>query len=236
MRKPMPETPKPQPQQPEDREAGAPSKRTPASARPARPARRRGAKPRRLIDTRGPEPGDAVEDIQLTVGRIGAPHGVNGELRLVLLTDEPNHLQEIDHVYLGDSEEPVALQGLRFHSDSALIFLEGIETPEAARKLGGLTVKIDGRDAKPLEEGEYFLYQLIGLRAITPDGDDIGVVVDLIETAAHDVLVIAPDGSSTGPSTGDLLIPNHPSYVHEITPDEGVIVVTKPVYPDDEPT
>jgi len=230
----MPDSP--QPDRNHD-EAGAPTNETPAPARSGRSLRRRPSKPRRLIDTAGPEPTDAVENIRLAVGRIGAPHGVDGELRMILLTDEPEHLLEIDHVYLGASDDPVSLQGIRFHGDSALIFLDGVEAPEDARKLGGLPVRIDGKDAKPLEDGEYFLYQLIGLRAITPDGDDLGVVVDLIETAAHDVLVIAPDGSSAATTTsGDLLIPNHPTYVHEIKPDEGVIVVTRPIYTGESPS
>lgn len=153
---------------------------------------------------------------------------------MVLLTDEPDHLLALEHLYLGNSDTPVSIAGIRFHAGAALLSLEGVDTPEDARKLGGLAVKIDGTDAKPLEEGEYFLYQLIGLRATTQDGNDVGVVVDLIETASHDVLVIAPDGSGTGAAKReDLLIPNHPVYVHEINPEEGVIVVTKPVYSDE---
>lgn len=153
---------------------------------------------------------------------------------MALLTDVPDHLLELDHVYLGNSDEPVSLESVRFHGDLALVSFNGVNTPEDARKLGGLVVKIDGSDAKPLEEGEYFIYQLIGLRAITPEGDDIGVVVDLMETGANDVLVVAPDAGGSAPnSAADLLIPNHPVYVHEINPAEGVIVVTKPVYPED---
>lgn len=214
--------------------AGAPNQGTPASARPAR---RPKPNPRRLIDTRGPEPTDPIDAVRLTVGRIGGPHGLNGEVRMALLTDAPDHLLELDHVYLGNSDGPIKLDSIRFHGDQALVSFDGVNTPEDARKLGGLVVKIDGSDAKPLEEGEYFIYQLIGLRAITLEGEDVGVVVDLMETGANDVLVIAPDGSSSASNqAGDLLIPNHPVYVHEINPTEGVIVVTKPVYPEDVPS
>jgi 16S rRNA processing protein RimM len=214
-----------------ENKAGVPDQGTPASTRLAR---RPKSNPRRLIDTRGPEPTDAIDAVRLTVGRIGGPHGLGGEMRMALLTDVPDHLLELDHVYLGNSDEPVSLESVRFHGDLALVSFNGVNTPEDARKLGGLVVKIDGSDAKPLEEGEYFIYQLIGLRAITPEGDDIGVVVDLMETGANDVLVVALDGGGSAPnSAADLLIPNHPVYVHEINPAEGVIVVTKPVYPED---
>jgi len=158
------------------------------------------------------------------VGVISAPHGIHGELKLKILTDHPEHLATLTRVYLGDSPSPTRLRGVRFNNDQALISLEGIDNPEDARALGGLPVKIAGTDARPLEEGEYFLFQLIGLSAQTPDGAPLGTVTDLIETGAHDVLVIT---TSTG---GELLVPNHPHDVREIAPESGRIVIDPPVY------
>jgi 16S rRNA processing protein RimM len=214
-------------------DAGAPKTGAPASSRPAR--RRRGApKPRRLIDTRGPEPGDSVEDVRLTVGVILGSHGIQGELRMSLLTDNPEHLLGIEQVYLGDSDEPVRLDAIRFPAEGALIFLHGVDTPEAARALRGTPVRIAGSEAAPLEEGEVFLYQLIGLKAVTLDGAELGVVVDLIETGANDVLVIAPEGSRASRSpANEILIPHHRAYVHEVDPKGGRIVVTRPVFTDE---
>ncbi|HEV2127824.1 MAG TPA: ribosome maturation factor RimM [Thermomicrobiales bacterium] len=215
-------------------DAGAPSSAALASSRS--PRRRRGSSgaPKRLIDMQGPDPDAKVEDIRLTVGMLVGSHGVQGELRMTLQTDAPEHLLEIERVYLGDSDTPTALEGVRFHGDSALIFLEDVETPEEAKALRGTPVRIAGSDARPLEEGEYFYYQLVGLRAVTPEGDTLGVVVDMIETGAHDVLVIAPEGSRASRSpASEVLIPHHESYVHEVDPKAGTIVVTKPVYSDE---
>ncbi len=167
----------------------------------------------------------------MTVGVILGSHGVQGELRMSLLTDHPDSLLDLDHVYLGDSDEPTALDGVRFHGDGALIFLDGIETPEAAKDLRGTPVRIDGADARPLEAGEYFYYQLVGLKASTPEGEHLGEVVDIIETGAHDVLVIAPEDSRASRSpAGELLIPHHSSYVLDVDPEAGTITVVKPVY------
>jgi 16S rRNA processing protein RimM len=149
---------------------------------------------------------------------------VSGELKLKLLTDHPEHLPTVKQVYLGDSDSPTAMRSIRFQNDQALILLEGVDTPEAGKLLGGLKVKIAGADARPLEEGEYFLYQLIGLRALSGDGTHIGTVTDLIETGANDVLVITPE---TG---ADILVPNHPRYVLDIVPEDGRITVELPVY------
>ena len=226
----MPESPK---ARKPSGEAGAPKSGAPASSRPGQ--RRRGApKPRRLIDTKGPDPNASIEDVRLTVGVIVGTHGVRGEMRMTLLTDAPDHLLEIDEVYLGDSDTPTVLDGVRFHGEGALILLAGMETPEDAKALKGTPVRIAGTDARPLEEDEYFLFQLIGLRASTPEGDELGVVVDLIETGAHDVLVIAPEGTRASRSpANELLIPNHRTYVHEIDPEAGTIIVSKPVYSDE---
>ena len=196
--------------------------------------RRKSAAPKRLIDTQGPDPSTPVDDVRLTLGVISGPHGVQGEMRMTLHTDVPEQLLDLEQVYLGDSDEPVALEGVRFHGDVALIFLDGVETPEEVKDLRGTPIRIEGRDARPLEEDEYFFYQLVGLRARTPEGRELGIVVDLIETGAHDVLVIAPEGSRPSRSpASEVLIPHHREFVHDVDPVAGIIVVTPPVYADD---
>jgi len=195
--------------------------------RPATPRRRKGQPlPRTLIETSGPDPDTPLEDVRLTVGTLAGTHGVRGELKMRLLTDDPEHLQTVKRVYLGDDETPTRLKGIRFHKGMALVTLAGITTPEAGAELAGLPVRIAGTDARPLEEGEYFLFQLIGLKARTEDGAPLGTVTDLIETGAHDVLVIGerPDAPD------DLLVPNHPEFVLDINPDEGTIIIRPPVY------
>lgn len=143
-----------------------------------------------------------------------------------ILTDDPDNLGKVSTVFLGERDTPIALESIRFTNDGALVKLGGTDTPEDAVKLSGLAVKIAGSDARPLEEGEYFLFQLIGLQAELEDGTPAGTVTDLIETGAHDVLVIGqrPDSSD------DLLVPNHPEFVLEIDPSNNRIVIRPPEY------
>lgn len=199
--------------------------RKPLRARKTAPARKT-ERPaaRTLIDTAGPNPDASLDGIRLTIGVIGGTHGVHGELKLKLLTDHPEHVTTIRKVYLGESDTPTALESVRFQGDQALIQLEGVTTPEQGKLLGGLKVRIDGTDAKPLEEGEYFLFQLIGLAAVTNEGEAIGTVTDILETGAHDVLTIRPE---SGP---DILVPNHPRYVLDIAPQRNQIVIELPIY------
>lgn len=210
--------------------AGATSRSPRRRAGPKKSLRQRtGVGSRALIDTSGPSPTASLSEIRLTIGTIGGTHGIDGELKLRLLTDQPDHLPTISQVFLGDSDAPTWLEHVRFHGDLALIKLEGIDSPEHGKALGGLPVRIAGEDARPLEANEYFLFQLIGLRAVEEDGSDVGLVTDLIETGAHDVLVITPPG---GDRASQILVPNHPEFVKRIAPEEGVVDVRLPQYPD----
>lgn len=198
----------------------------PRARRTQAPKRSRASKSRPLIETRGPKPDSTLSDVRLTIGRIAGTHGVTGELKLKLITDTPEHLRTIEEVYLGDATEPTRLLGIRMQHDQALIRLDGVTTPEAGKRLGGLNVRIAGTDARPLEDDEYFIFQLIGLRAIQPDGTPVGTITDIMETGTHDVLVIRPTAGGD-----DLLVPNHPEFVKDIAPEEGRIVLIPPVYP-----
>lgn len=192
--------------------------------RPARPARPASARPS-LAETAGPDAATPLAAVRLVVGTIVGPHGVRGEAKLRLVTDDPEHLVHVPRVYVGDEPRPRRLRGVRFHRGQALLRIDGIATPEAVDALRGQPVRIAGTDARPPAPGEYFLYQLLGLEVVDEAGEPLGRVSDLIETGAHDVLVVAPPGG--GP---DLLLPNHPDVVLDVRPDEGRMVVRPLVY------
>ncbi len=180
----------------------------------------------RLIDSAGPDPATPIEQVRLALGVLVGVHGLQGELKLRLFTDDPEHLTTLKHVYVGDEPQPRRLLGVRFHAGQALIRLRGIATPEEGMALRGQTVRIAGTDARPLAAGEYFLYQLIGLEAVDEEGASLGRVTDVMETGAHDVFVVTP---SSGP---DQLFPNHPEVVLDIDPVGGRILVRPLIYDD----
>lgn len=181
--------------------------------------------PPRLIETVGPEPDTPEAEVRLAVGVITGVHGVRGELRLRLMTDDPEHLATVKRVYVGDAEERRRLVSFRFHGREALIRISGVETTEQARGLRGQIVRISAGDARPLEPGEFRLYQLIGLTAYDEFGSQIGTVIDLMETGANDVVVIEPVGGGDA-----LLLPFHPESVIEVEPTARRMIVRLPKY------
>jgi 16S rRNA processing protein RimM len=208
---------------PTDEPTTPPRPASPAPARGRRPARVPRAQPR-LVETAGPEPGVPPERVRLTIGEILAPHGVRGEFKLRLQTDDSEHLLTIKRVYLGDETIPRTVLGVRMHAGNALMRLQGISTPETVDRFRGTPVRIRGADARPLAANEYFLYQVIGLEAFDESGQRIGRVTDLIETGANDVLVVTIDDGT------DLLLPSHPDVILDMDPVAGRIVVRPLTY------
>lgn len=150
---------------------------------------------------------------------IGA-HGVNGELKVRPFTDEIEQFDIFKEVFLGDETRPHKIRSCRYHAGNVLIGLAGISDRESGARLRGLMMRVPGQVLRPLDEGEFFLYQVIGLEARTEDGVIVGKVIDLIETGATDVFVIAQEDSS-----GQMLLPYRPDVVLSIDPGQGVMTV-----------
>ncbi|MDY6875151.1 MAG: ribosome maturation factor RimM [Chloroflexota bacterium] len=148
----------------------------------------------------------------LAVGRVLRPHGVRGELRVGILTDYPERLGQHTCFYLAspDSAEMARcypVEKLRRHKKILLLKLEGCDDRNAAEELGGQLVQIPIEEAVPLEEGEYYYFQLIGVRVETESGESLGRVVEVLETGANDVYIVrGPRGEVLLPAVEDVVL------------------------------
>lgn len=165
---------------------------------------------------------------RLTIGQIASPHGVRGEFRMYINTHFPERIPELSRVYIGDEPEPRKLIRARIQGNLAIMRVEGISSREMVDELRQTPIQIDFDDAAPLEEGEYYHFQIIGLLAFDDDGNQIGEVVDIIETGANDVYVIR------GEDKRELLIPALTETVPEIDIENGRMLVRPPRYSDEE--
>ena len=162
----------------------------------------------------------------LALGEILRPHGIRGELRMRLETQDPQRLTELDHVYIGKSAddpkpESVKLEGVRFHQHYALLTLEGYRDRSTADRLRGRLVMLHIDDLTPLEDGEYYLFQLIGLTVREAD-ERIGVVREILQTGANDVYIVDRDDGS------ELLLPAHEETIQSIDFSSGIISMRLP--------
>jgi 16S rRNA processing protein RimM len=149
----------------------------------------------------------------LLLGRVLRPHGIRGELRIEVLTAYPERIVSGSKVYVGPDPDDVSaavlhdVTGARKHLQYLILQLEGFEDRNEADTLRDQFVMVALEDAVPLEEGEFYLYQVIGLSVYTVDGDYLGEVSDVIETGANDVYVVqGPRGEVLLPATEECVV------------------------------
>ena len=146
----------------------------------------------------------------LVIGELLKPHGVRGEMRVLPHTDLPERFTWLKQVYLDEGKSPpVRVESARLHQNIVLLKLAGYDSREACNALRGRLLYVSEEDAVPLEEGEYFLYQLEGLAVYTDAGEHLGTLVEVLETKANNVFVVQGD-------RGEVLLPDIDEVVQEI--------------------
>jgi 16S rRNA processing protein RimM len=105
----------------------------------------------------------------------------------------------------------------RGHAE-VILQLDGVADRDAAEQLRGWLVQVPKTEAWKLPRGRYYWHQIVGLRVLTTDGEEIGTVAEILETGANDVYVVKGDG-------GERLIPAIKQVVTEIAPERGEMVV-----------
>jgi 16S rRNA processing protein RimM len=155
----------------------------------------------------------------LVIGRILKPHGVRGEVRVDILTELPERFNWLDEVYVG-GQNPLLrkIEAIRFHKSWVLLKLEGCDDRDSAALLRSQLVQVPEDEGLPLEEGEYFLHQLIGLQVHEDDGGHLGVISEVIETKANNVFVVK------GPH-GEILLPDINEVILDIDFEAGMVTV-----------
>ena len=174
-----------------------------------------------------PGPDDQARPAYLQLGEVLRPHGLRGELKVRLLTDYPERIPDLEQVFLATTlraqdARAWGVQFMRMHQRSGLLKLKGVDDRNAAELLRGLKVLVALEDAVPLEEGEFYLFQLIGLNVLTTGGCDLGRIRDIIETGANDVYIV------DSPAYGEILIPATAETIIETCMAAGYLRVQLP--------
>ena len=128
------------------------------------------------------------QDAPVTLAVIIGAHGVAGEVRLKVFAEDLK-------AYKKFNAGALTLKSLRHGSNGAIARFADIADRNAAEAMRGTEITVPRADLPPLEEGEYYHADLLGLAAVSTDGDDLGRVVAIDNYGAGDVLEIErPDG------------------------------------------
>lgn len=167
-------------------------------------------------------PAPAPESL-VTVARVVRPHGLRGEVRARLETDFPDRFQGLREAYLvrAGRADPVEITGARRHGDGVLLTIRGIEDPAAAGRLRGAAIAVPREAAVGLDPGQFYVFEIIGLRVRAEDGGVLGTVVEVRRGPAHDVYVVRDED-------GEVLLPAIREVVHAVDVAAGEMVVALP--------
>ncbi len=158
----------------------------------------------------------------VVVGRIQGPYGIKGWVHIASFTDPKENIQSYGPWQLAEQSQQSSwrqaeVESIRPHKQGYVAKLAGIDDRNDAEAAKGLLIGVAEANLPEPASGEYYWRDLIGAEVVNADGQSFGRVDSLIETGAHDVLVIKP-------AAGDeVLIPFHAEYVLEV--DAGLIRV-----------
>ncbi len=155
----------------------------------------------------------------LNVGKIVNTHGIRGEIRIWPQTDFPDiRFQKGSRLLLfppgqGDAV-PVEVLAARSQKNMYIVKLKGIDSMNDAEKLKGGELKVEAADRVPLEEGEYYVQDIVGCAVISDEGETLGVITDVLSPGANDVWVVKR------PKGKELLLPVIDDVVLDVDPVE----------------
>jgi 16S rRNA processing protein RimM len=134
-----------------------------------------------------------VPDGYLVVGQIVAPHGIRGEVRVNLYTDFPEDRFAPEQIlHMGQDLSPITVLTSRTHKGQLLVFFDGFEDRDQAETLRDEWLFVAEEDAQTLDDGIYYVHQLVGLAVYTEEGRHLGSLSDVLFTGANDVYVVTP--------------------------------------------
>lgn len=136
-----------------------------------------------------------AEERMLNVGKIVNTHGVRGEIKIWPQTDFPDvRFRKGSRLlaYPPEKGEPieVEVQSAREQNNLFYLKLTGFDNINDVEKFKGWELKVSGEDRVPLEEGEYYVRDIVGCSVVTEEGETLGTIADILSPGANDVWVV----------------------------------------------
>ena len=158
---------------------------------------------------------------QLQVGVISSTHGVRGEVKVFPTTDDVTRFRQLKKVYLDTGREmlPLEIQNVKFFKQFVIVKFKEFDNINDIERYKRCPLLVTRENAVPLEEDEYFVADMIGMKVITEDGTEFGTLSDVMETGANDVYVI------DSKEHGEVLMPAIKECVLNVDMESGIITV-----------
>lgn len=150
----------------------------------------------------------------LECGKIVNTHGIRGEVKIIPWADSPEFLCDLPAIYIDG--KPIKIRNARVHKGNVIALLDGINDINDAMLLKEKVVSMSREDVD-LPEGAFYLADIIGLKVISDDGKDLGVLKDILSPSLQQVYVVKGER--------EIMIPVVPEFILETNVEQGYIKV-----------
>ena len=157
---------------------------------------------------------------RIVIGRVGAAHGIRGELRIIPLTDFPERFAALREVMVGD--ELLHIESIKPQGKNFLMRFREYAVREDAQRLTGRLLTVARAEAAPLDEGEYYVFDIVGLTVYDEKDNELGTVENVLRTGSNDVYAVRSEDGR------ELLIPALRAVVQSIDVPSGRMTVRLP--------
>lgn len=157
------------------------------------------------------------------VGVIASTHGLSGEVNVFPTTQDPSRFKKLKKVVLHTSrgeELELDIQSARFFKKFVIVKFKQFNNINEVEKFRGCELTIDRKDAIKLDPGEYYCADLIGLKIVDEEGNELGTLTEILQTGANDVYEMTRQGTDE-----KVYIPAIKDCIKSIDPDEGIIKI-----------
>lgn len=157
----------------------------------------------------------------IEIGQIVNTFGIKGQVKVMPFTDDITRFDYLKKIYIVNKKlrKEVEIEEVKYHKDMVLIKFKGLDKIEDVEIYKNCYLEIDRKDAKPLEEGEYYIVDLIGLDVITDEGQNLGKIDDIYNTGSNDIYVVKDDLGK------QVLLPAIKEVIKEVDLDNKKIIV-----------
>lgn len=155
----------------------------------------------------------------IIVGKITSPHGILGEMKVYPLTDDPQRFSLLKTIIIDNNVYPV--ERVRYHKNMVILKIKGIDDRNQADSFNNSYVEIQRSEAVKLQEGQYFIVDLIGLN-VYEKKESVGELIDVIQSGSTDIYVVSDNYGK------EIMIPAIKDYILNIDINKGTMDVNIP--------
>lgn len=155
------------------------------------------------------------------VGVITSTHGIRGEVKVFPTTEDPQRFKKLKKLILDTGKEKIDVEiaSARFFKNMVILKFKGIDDINDVEKYRQSTLWVTRENATPLNEDEWYVADLFGMKVTSDEGEDLGTITDVLQTGANDVYVVEKKGSK------EILIPAIKQCILEVDVEAQTMLV-----------